>query len=210
MSRVLNILARIQEDLGDHLFSKIEKEVNKPSFVRDWISSTENSLDGVEFYDRLDISAEAPSKKEIAAGARKWLESQLDDLEAGFDKHLDLEGSKFIVHRCIAVDDVNEFVDNLKKGKYSKGFKGVGTWWSWSEEAAECHWGRGKQNLYLEGLVPMTSINVLQTAWANMSMQLGADEKEITLKEGASVSVRKVMKDKENLLSPGEVLNLKA
>jgi diguanylate cyclase (GGDEF)-like protein len=72
------------------------------------------------------------------------------------------------------------------------GYKGIGIYWSWDRDSAECHWGKGDERegygeIMLIGRVTEDSINYEQTLYQNMSSDW--TEAEITLNSNAKVEI---------------------
>jgi GNAT superfamily N-acetyltransferase len=63
----------------------------------------------------------------------------------------------------------------------------TGIYWSWDIAAAEAHWGSGRNNFLLKGLVDQSAIDWRLTILHNMQISTGEDEKEITLRHGAKI-----------------------
>jgi len=73
----------------------------------------------------------------------------------------------------------------------------LGVFWSWSEDAAESHWGAhgnsGHQEYLIVGSVRMQDVDWVQTLYANANPSY-EEEKEITVNDGASVKFLDVYK----------------
>ena len=88
------------------------------------------------------------------------------------------------------------------RGKYAdvynaitKGYKGVGVYWSWDDDAAEAHWGHGKDSVYIKmhAKVRPDDVDWPETLFKN-TYDL-KDEKEIRVKDGGLVKVIGFMQD---------------
>lgn len=187
--------------------------VQKESFVKEWLNH--------HLHDDLpiqlgisDAEYEKMSKKKdflalynklMFSKAEHWLDDQWDRFENEWDDKVEVQEGMLVGYRCIALNDVRKFMSSLKKGKYLEGYKGIGKYFSWNEEASECHWGQGSKYITVKALIPKASIDLKRTAWANMDISTG-EEDEITLKEGAKVTVLEIMHDGKNLLGNIESL----
>lgn len=63
-------------------------------------------------------------------------------------------------------------------------YQGVGIYWSWEENAAECHWGSGGSSITLHGRIQANNVDWDGTMYANIYPGLGEEEKEVRLIEG--------------------------
>ena len=183
--------------------------VQKKSFVKEWINHS-SSINDNDFIDSLGINEaeyEKMSKKKdfLALKAEEWLDDRWDRFENEWYDKAEVQEGMLVGYRCIALNDVRKFMSSLKKGKYLEGYKGIGKYFSWNEEASECHWGQGSKYITVKALIPKASIDLKRTAWANMDIATG-EEDEITLKEGAKVTVIEIMHDGKNLLGNIESL----
>jgi hypothetical protein len=79
-----------------------------------------------------------------------------------------------------------------KRVKADRRYKGVGIYWAWDREYAECHWGKptekGYENILLIGKVHPESVNAEKTLLMNMSFSYN-EEKEIRLYPNAQVNI---------------------
>ena len=66
----------------------------------------------------------------------------------------------------------------------------LGVYWSWSREGATAYYSRGGDVYVLEGVVAPQDVDWLETTVANLA---APEEKEITLKEGATIREVKVI-----------------
>lgn len=98
-------------------------------------------------------------------------------------------GDSLVVYRCLSIDNPDKFVFMTKRGLLDPEFSGLGVFWSWDIQTADCHWGTGIGDLYIQARVPLSSINIRDTFLANMQPVTGVSEKEIRLKGGAEVGV---------------------
>ena len=118
-----------------------------------------------------------------------YIKERFADFEGAFDHTAKEEGSSLHVTRCISVGDAEKFVGLLKQNRYMKSYKGVGIFWSWDKDKADCHWGTGKDHILLHGLVDARHINTKNTVMKNLQPSLGEEEAEIEVEEGSPIKV---------------------
>ncbi len=119
----------------------------------------------------------------------RWIERQREGFFEAISEAAE-EGDAVVVYRCLSVRDPQKFLFMIQRGIISPQFKGLGIFWSWDLEAAECHWsGGGGTDIYVKGIVPFSAINVKDTFLSNMQPSTGEVEKEIRLRHGAAVGV---------------------
>lgn len=193
----------VTADMGS-LWAKFQTLLDKESFVKEWLADSGSSLGEDDLDERLGLDAENfTSKKELKQErltlAREWLDDRFREFEREWDDKTEEEQGKLVGYRCLGLDNIEAFVKALKQGKYLEGHEGVGKWFSWNENAAECHWGKGSKYITLKALIPYTSIDVKSTLWANMNISL-SDEDEITLKKGSKIFVVEVLTENEDVL----------
>ena len=114
-----------------------------------------------------------------------------------FQKAVYLDGKLFI-HRCVTVKDPPSFEEDLSRGALPKGYKGLGIFWSWDYGAAKCHWGHHNEGgipVVMTGLVDPKAIDIEGTVLANFHPDVGEEEMEIRLKEGAVVLLTDLSSD---------------
>jgi len=198
---------------SDEVLDALRGVVQKKSFVKEWINNATSLMGNDDLLSRLGIDeaeydeemSKTEQKEEMFSKAEDWLDSKWDDFEnEWYDKAEDQDGM-LVGYRCIALNDVRKFMASLKKGKYLEDYKGIGKYFSWNEEASECHWGKGSKYVTVKALIPKASIDIKRTAWANMDIATG-EEDEITLKDGAKVTIVEIMHDGKNLLGNIESL----
>lgn len=131
-----------------------------------------------------------PTRKELI---EDWIETRWNEFIYDLELNAHLSDGKLVVHRCIEVKDPATFVNNLESGKKNRKYRGLGIFWTWSFEKAECHWGSARdKNVILTGLVDLNAINIEDTLLANFHPDIGEEEKEIRLKEGSQVLLTSV------------------
>lgn len=190
------------------LLVKIQNVVRSKKFFGEWLSDSEGSADEDEFWERIgakktDEMSDDEFEQEVKKRAGDYLDELWWDFHGEFKTHAKTEGNNLVGYRCIAVEDVEEFIKALKNGKYLQGYSGVGIFFSWKKDAAECHWGDGNESVVVKALIPFTSIDIKRTAMANMDIHTGYDENEITLKKGAKLRVVEILDDDDNNLMDG-------
>jgi RNA:NAD 2'-phosphotransferase (TPT1/KptA family)/GNAT superfamily N-acetyltransferase/2'-5' RNA ligase/8-oxo-dGTP pyrophosphatase MutT (NUDIX family) len=87
-----------------------------------------------------------------------------------------------------------QFQQGLQAIKYN----GVGIFWSWDENSAECHWGSGGPNVTLHGIINKDNVDWEGTLYANMFPALGDDEKEVRLIEGTQFELEGIQYDEKS------------
>lgn len=118
------------------------------------------------------------------------------DFMSDFNHKAEEDAGDLLIYRCLSVDDQEEFVFYIANGQpvenYEGGhYEGLGIFWAWDEDRAQCHWGsgRGAGNVTVNARVPFSSIDPYVTLVLNLNPSLGKDEAEIRLKEGADLEV---------------------
>lgn len=187
----------VTADMGN-LWAKFQTLVDNDSFVAEWVRNSD-SLDDMFGLEVEEFTDEKELEQKLQAVAREWLDRRFREFEDEWDEKTEEEQGKLVGYRCIGLDNIDAFVKALKNGKYLKGYSGVGRWFSWNKDAAECHWGKGSKYITLKALIPYTSIDVKRTLWANMSISTG-EEDEITLKDGSKIYVVEVLTENEDVL----------
>ena len=72
----------------------------------------------------------------------------------------------------------------ISRGKYAAGYKGLGIYWAWDADKADCHWGSGsKDHVIVTCLVDASHIDVKDTLLKNLHPSLGEEEAEIRVKD---------------------------
>jgi oligoribonuclease (3'-5' exoribonuclease)/8-oxo-dGTP pyrophosphatase MutT (NUDIX family) len=199
------------------------KAGNKPGFRDKWLSDQDSAnLDDYVGFDESDFEYD-PDYHGTEKEYKKFLEEERDEkiqdyfedksqeFLADFSQAAKVNGDKIKIYRCVTVKDSQKYADDLGRGKYPKGFSGLGIFWSWNFEAAECHWGKSENPdiVYLIGEVPLSAVDVTTTLIKNLHTSLG-EEKEIQLKEGAKITLISVATDHGPVSEYNPPLKLKA
>lgn len=184
----------------DGLRARIEKEVRKPKFFKDWLS-----YDGLDerFSMMLSKDEDELTKEDRLEAGQELFDEIWNEFEDEFYDKANWSNGRLLGYRCIGLDEskLKKFIDSLKKGKYLKGFTGVGIFFSWDEKSAECHWGEGNTYVTVVAEIPVSSIDFKGTAYAVMSPSTGREEREVRVKGGAKIFVTEIRdKDDKNLL----------
>jgi len=179
-----------------------ELDIAENDFNKDTEDYKEQARKDYEAWDKTDdYPTEGPLFEEALEG---YLDDRWNEFSGEFDYKTTFEGSRIELYRCVQVKDPAKFIDALRRGvrlktKGGETYKGMGIFWSWDEDASECHWGGGGDTLTITALAPLSSIDYPSTAFNNMNPSLGREEKEITLKDGAPITVTKVVQGDEVL-----------
>lgn len=130
--------------------------------------------------------------------ARDWFEDRIYDFENDLTKTLEINDDGIVCYRAICIDDSDEFVFNLAHGVFLENYDGVGICWSWDKEKAQAHWGEGKNEVVLKGVIPFSAIDQGLTILLNLDPSLGHDEAEIRLFKGSKVHIIGIDDEKIN------------
>jgi hypothetical protein len=177
------------------LCEKIEAIVKEDKFLRDWLKGLEEEdieerlLWGEDFEDLSKKERKELEKEK----ADDWLVERIDEFCRDLKTKAKWDGG-LLMYRCIAVNNIEDFISKLKDKKFQKGYSGIGVFWAWDAEAADCHWGDGKHRITVVGRVPLSAINFYTTARANTDFHTHS-EAEIQLKEGSQVEILGVRKN---------------
>lgn len=155
--------------------------------------------DGEDAKAEGDFDPDLQSWEEyVKEKASDWAEARMDDWGNEFFEKAKADKDGLIVYRCMTVAKLKDFLSKLEKGKYLKGYKGIGVFWAWSKQKAECHWGKaGGETVMVTAVAPVSSIDFPRTVWLNLNPILGADEAEIRLKDHSTVKILKIEKGSE-------------
>src|SRR5208282_2177754 len=112
------------------------------------------------------------------------------------------------VFRCISLPKAEEaqqqhLFPDTPQAKFQQGlqaikYQGVGIYWSWDENAAECHWGTGGPSVTLHGVINKNNVDWEGTIYANMFPTLGQEEKEVRLIEGTQFELEEIQYDEKS------------
>ena len=93
------------------------------------------------------------------------------------------------------MDVKKDWIDALEKqGKH------LGIYWSYEEDVAEAHWGKGlKHSILIESEVPENGVDWNETILANIHPVTGEEEKEITLFKGTPINIKSIKVDNEEI-----------
>jgi hypothetical protein len=162
----------------------------------------EEERDSVPQFEIDDISEEV--EREI-----KLREFENIEAESFGNLYNSLEESSygFFVYRCVSVEDADMFVQYIRDRKYYKDYSGVGVYWAFDKDAAECHWGHksGTEAVVLLGIAPYDSVDILGTAQAMMNPGTGPEEFELRMHEGAPIIIYGVEKGGKDIIFPDDV-----
>jgi hypothetical protein len=183
----------------------LEDIVRTDKFFEEWRNDAEASSGGKDFNEQIGLDRDEDDEEEINQAARSELDSRWTNFSHEFFNNAEMVGTSLKGWRHIQTKELKKLLTAIKEGKPVSGYKGIGIYWSWKQDAAEAHWGGGGETVVLEALIPLESINRERMAYANMSMSTGEEECEITLKEGQPVEVLKVMMD-DGMRGTGKVL----
>jgi hypothetical protein len=174
-----------------------------------WIGKIDEQYDnilsekGIDRYEEgfeEDIKSREEAESEVFSDALKTYEYAVSMLEGFFSGE-----DQITVFRCINVEDINHFLNDLKeKGKafYEKKWRGIGIYWSWDFERAVSYWkkcGKGEgSDIILEAVVDCEDVDFENTVVAYMifsdeiACSMDREENEIRLKEGRQILLKKV------------------
>jgi hypothetical protein len=194
----------------DKILDDLENEIIDNDFQKEWGNQFDDQ-DGAEevwFHsgkNEDDFDGELPMEgPEWDEAVQTAIQNIFQEFVSNFsDKAKERNGGLYIT-RCISVDDANKFVDALKQGKAIEGYKGLGIYWSWDADKADCHWGNGKTKVYVYGLIDPRDIDYRQTALLNLDYATDFMEAEIRVKDGASIEVLSVDDADGNEIWEGE------
>jgi hypothetical protein len=165
---------------------KVHRDVSYQS--TDWF---DNNLD----YYKNDYDYQGLSEEQMV---HDLIDARFYDFISDLRNKAKEDEGKILATRCISVTDVDEFLFHVANGTPLPEYDGLGIFWSWDEDKAECHWGRSNgKRITVHALVPFESIDIRGTLMHNLDMSLGEDEAELTVKEGAEIYVAGVQVDSE-------------
>jgi len=106
----------------------------------------------------------------------------------------------------MAVDE-KAFIKALDEGKFLKSYQGIGVYWSWDKDKAECHWGfhdgHGDE-ISILAWIDTKNIDYEATVVLNLAPPSGPEEAEVRVKEGSNVKVIEVWDSKGKVIWSGE------
>jgi len=123
-------------------------------------------------------------KKEALGLLRKRAENNFQ----AFRKKYSTFPSVVTLYRCISLKNI----ESLKTDR-------IGIFWADEVAHAVCYSGKSGDDWILSAKIPLSSIDWKETFSANMNLDIGEEEQEITLKEGAPLTIDSARKksDKE-------------
>lgn len=138
--------------------------------------------------DLLSMARDSDPKVTKTRIMKDWVADRWDTFLNDLQMAETLSG-KLVVYRCIAVKNPDAFADMLSRGDFSPKYPGLGIYWSWSPEKAECHWRREGYDVFLRGLVDLEAIDIKGTVLSNFAPSTGEFEWEIRLWDGQPVEL---------------------
>jgi 8-oxo-dGTP pyrophosphatase MutT (NUDIX family) len=117
-----------------------------------------------------------------------WIGDRWDDFLHDLQEAEAISG-RLVVYRCISVKSPQAFADMLSRGDFSPKYPGLGIYWSWDPEKAECHWRGQGSDVFLRGLVDLEAIDIKGTVLSNFAPSTGQEELEIRLWDGKFVEL---------------------
>lgn len=147
-----------------------------------------------ETYSEEEIAEMSPKEKGEAEYdiVEDWVRDRWSDFESDFERVATEKDGMLEANRCIGVEDAEEFLFFVANETPLPEYTGLGVYWSWNKEDAECHWGKGAEHVYVHALIPFESIDPYVMLTQNLRPSTGEDESEIYVKEGAKVLVTEV------------------
>lgn len=115
------------------------------------------------------------------------ISSIFEDFVFAFRGKAESEGDGLLITRCLGVDSIEDFIAALEESETLPGYEGLGIYWSWDRDKADCHWGKGSNKIYVHAKVSLDDIDYRQTAFVNLDYASEFSEAEITLKPGSEV-----------------------
>jgi hypothetical protein len=191
----------LSEASVDTVWSRIESTFN----FEKWFKATEHEDNFAGYVSGYEDEEEAKERSQgdfdpelqswdefIKEQAAEWVDSRMYNWREEFHREAKTDENGLIIYRCISIANIDEFIKKLEKGKYLKGYKGIGIFWAWNEKKAECHWGKGGNYVTIVATVSISSIDFPRTVYLNLNPALGEDEAEIRLKEHATVKILRI------------------
>jgi oligoribonuclease (3'-5' exoribonuclease)/8-oxo-dGTP pyrophosphatase MutT (NUDIX family) len=214
--------AEVIQASAQELASKFETVFESDAYFRNWLDALipERSLSdwaenfGVEDFEGGDYEdgfKDESEKEAFEEGARAELDSQMSNFISTFEKKATIRGNQIELYRVINITDFDKFYLDLKKGKYQKGYNGLGVYWSWDKNRADSHWGGKGESIVMTALAPISKIDIEATLNLNLHPSLGEDEAEIRLQEKTKIQVTTIERaDKDEEVIPEAPLQVVA
>lgn len=144
----------------------------------------------------------------IKDAALDWFNDRCSDFMSDLESHLEfIDNDHIKIYRAIQIkeEDFNLFLESVSNNIFLYETKGLGIYWSFHENATECHWGMNFQKarvltLDLVAIAPISAINLEITALLNLDIACGSDEKEIRIQEDSYVNLIKINNKDVDLL----------
>ncbi len=143
-------------------------------------------------------------EKELLKRATRDFQERYEELIASYESWQ----FPMDVFRCISLPKAEEaqqghLFPGTPQARFQQGlqaikYQGVGIYWSWDENAAECHWGSGGPSVTLHGVIQKNNVDWEGTIYANMFPTLGQEEKEVRLLEGTQFELEEIQYDEKS------------
>lgn len=165
------------------LIQKFERLAKDPKTYKSWARQNMDSIQDDDFYD---------PESGMKISPERWFREKAGDFIFEFFQTARESERGLILHRCIRIDKVETFVEQLLSGQ--KVPRGLGIYWTFNENYAICHGARQSgHDVIVVATVPLGSIDVLQTFLANCQPYLGENEREVTLRSGAPLHLQAII-----------------
>lgn len=166
--------------------NRFKKLLKDPEFFSDWQEllfdpqGREDEYDeGMDPQEIADyVGYEVPEGDEFDTDhedfedvANQYLQKRFSSFEKRFSKAKITDG-KLEIYRCISVDDPKELLEQIK----GKEGPGLGIFWSFSRDHAECYHGNKEHDIILTALVTPKDVEMYRTLAVNLEPQGTEDE----------------------------------
>lgn len=144
-----------------------------------------------------------PTDADLRELGREEFDSAMSEFDRTLAREAEEVDGQLLVYRALHVPHTGQFVNSLSDGMPVSGHRGLGIYWTWMVSKASPYWGRGGETVIVKAAVDFGAIDVFSTGYSNCAIavgMLGNAEREITLKEGAQVSVLAVMDGSRRVL----------
>ena len=168
----------------------IYRVVQDNAFTDRWMSAYSDA----DLREQLDFDEGENDEEKLWERARTMIDDHLEEFVNKFRKNHRSDGDRLVVWRCLSVKDVDAALKAIEKAEPFEGTriagvkkgKGIGVFWSYSKEDADCHWGQQANKIVVQGEVDFSDIDLEETARANIN---DVNECEIHVNEGAEVLI---------------------
>lgn len=168
-------------------------------FKNEWLKNQMNVEDVVNYVETLlkkDLNDPSFEKliKEADKEELEIINDYFEDLERKYDARLLFINdfpNKINVFRDITVDNPRKFIENLKKGKYAEGYKGLGVYWSYDEHSTDTYWGEKTETITIKAIIDKNKVDWKETIIQNLSY--GEEEAEIYIAKGTELKVIEII-----------------